>query len=176
MPSSQNWLKIVWLKCMANKNTDISNTFIRQMSKFYHSGIMDSPIPNREIRGLDDLASLHERVDKILGIVDGVNSNKGNMLFFVMYDIESNKVRTQVVKYLQRMGCSRVQKSIFLANLSVDKYSTIRQDLTEVQAAYENDDSILVVPISTDLLQAMKIIGQNLEIEVITKSKNTLFF
>ncbi|MBQ3950872.1 MAG: CRISPR-associated endonuclease Cas2, partial [Bacteroidales bacterium] len=32
-----------------------------------------------------------------------------------MYDIASNKVRRAVVKYLQRRGCHRVQRSIFLA-------------------------------------------------------------
>lgn len=161
---------------MAKIDRDISSNFIRRMSKFYHSGILDSPIPNRTVSGIDDLPSLEERVEKILGIAHNDKNNKGNMLFFVMYDIESNKVRNQVVKYLQRQGCSRVQKSIFLANLSANKYNTIKQDLTEVQAAYENSDSILVVPISTDILQAMKIIGQSIDVDVITKSKNTLFF
>lgn len=98
------------------------------------------------------------------------------MLFFVMYDIESNKVRNQIVKYLIRSGCYRIQKSIFLANLSHEKFNRIKDDLTEVQSYYDNNDSILLVPISTDYIQAMKIIGQNLNIDVITKSKSTLFF
>ena len=98
------------------------------------------------------------------------------MLFFVMYDIESNKVRNQVVKYLQRKGCVRVQKSIFLADLEITEYNNIRNDLAEVQAAYENKDSILVVPISSDYLCSMKIIGQKIELDVIMHSKNTLFF
>ena len=71
-------------------------------------------------------------------------------------DTEGNKVRTQIVNYLIRSGCHRIQKSIFLANLS--------------------HDSILLVPISTDYLQAMKIIGQTINVDVITKNKNTLFF
>ena len=98
------------------------------------------------------------------------------MLFFVMYDIESNKVRTQIVNYLIRSGCHRIQKSIFLANLSHEKYNKIKEDLAEVQSYYDNHDSILLVPISTDYLQAMKIIGQTINVDVITKNKNTLFF
>ena len=74
------------------------------------------------------------------------------------------------------MGCFRVQRSVFLADLPNDKYDKIRSDLTEVQAAYENNDSILVVPISTDYLTAMKIIGQTIDVDVITKQRNTLFF
>lgn len=98
------------------------------------------------------------------------------MLFFVMYDIESDKTRRLVVKYLENKGCTRIQKSIFLADLPMDKYQAIRDDLTEVQAAYNNNDSILVVPITTDYLRAMKIIGQNINVDIITHTKNTMFF
>lgn len=98
------------------------------------------------------------------------------MLFFVMYDVESNKVRRYVVKYLERQGCTRIQKSIFLADLEMSKFNEIKNDLAEVQAVYENNDSILVVPITTEYLRSMKIIGQNIDIDVITHSRNTLFF
>lgn len=54
------------------------------------------------------------------------------MLFFVMYDIESNKVRYQVSKYLIKKGCFRIQRSVFLAELSHEDYSQIRSDLAEV--------------------------------------------
>ena len=93
-----------------------------------------------------------------------------------MYDIESDKVRHQVVKYLQRKGCTRVQRSIFLADLAMSEYDGIRKDLAEVQAAYENNDSILIVPISADYLRSMKVIGQKVELDVIMHNKNTLFF
>jgi CRISPR-associated protein Cas2 len=97
-------------------------------------------------------------------------------LFFVMYDIESDKVRRLIVKYLQRKGCTRVQRSVFLADLPLKEYDNIRADLTEAQSAYDNDDSILVVPVSTDMMQAMRIIGKNIDIDLIMHSSNTLFF
>lgn len=103
--------------------------------------------------------SIDRRIEKILEIADNSHKNRYNMLFFVMYDIESNKVRNQIVKYLIRSGCHRIQKSIFLANLSHEKFNRIKDDLTEVQSYYDNNDSILLVPISTDYIQAMKIIG-----------------
>jgi len=150
--------------------------FVEIMRKFVRSGLEGSAVPNRIITNKDDITTLEERVDKILGIVKRDTRPAGNMIFFVMYDIEDNKVRTQIFKYLMRMGCYRVQRSVFLADLPNDKYNQIRNDLTEVQAAYENNDSILVVPISTDYLTAMKIIGQTIDIDVITKQKNTIFF
>ena len=41
---------------------------------------------------------------------------------------------------------------------------------------YTEKDSILITPISTDLLNSMKIIGKSIDVDVITRSKNTLFF
>lgn len=93
-----------------------------------------------------------------------------------MYDIESNKVRRLVCKYLIREGCSRVQKSIFLADLPIDIYNKIKTDLAEIQTLYDNEDSIIVLPVSTDYLRMMKVIGKNVDIDVITHTKNTLFF
>ncbi len=150
--------------------------FVEIMRKLTKSGLKGSPSPNRIISKLDEIITLEERIEKILGIIKNNNRPAENMIFFVMYDIEDDKVRTQIFKYLLRMGCSRVQRSVFLADLPNDKYDQIRKDLTEVQAAYDNNDSILVVPISTDYLTAMKIIGQTIDIDVITGKKNTLFF
>lgn len=151
-------------------------TFVEKMQKFIHAGISGSAASNRTSSGVEDLSSLDERIKRVIGIVNRVNRPASNMLFFVMYDIESNKVRHQVVKYLQRKGCMRVQRSIFLADLSMAEYDVIRKDLAEVQAAYENNDSILIVPISADYLRSMKVIGQKIELDIIMHNKNTLFF
>lgn len=144
------------------------------LRKIAQSGIKDSPPPNREMDEDYELIPIKQRVDKILGITE--NKKTTDMLFFVMYDIESNKVRSYVVKYLQRKGLYRVQKSIFLGKLDATQYNEIREDLTEVQQAYDNNDSILVVPISSDMLNSMKIIGQNINIDLITRNTSTLFF
>lgn len=74
------------------------------------------------------------------------------------------------------MGCFRIQRSIFLADIAPEKYNQIKSDLTQVQAYYDNNDSILIVLVSTELIKSMKIIGKSIEIDVITQTKNTLFF
>ena len=123
-----------------------------------------------------DIVSVEERVTALLGIIERQKKNRDRMLFFVMYDIESNKVRTLIHKYLKRKGCTPIQRSIFLANTSMDVYEEIKADLVAVQEAYENNDSIIVLPVSSDYLRMMKIIGQKIEVDVITHSRNTLFF
>lgn len=125
---------------------------------------------------LEEMDSLQERVDKILGIVNNKKRKITNMLFFVMYDIESDKVRNLVFKYLKKEGCFNVQKSIFLGDLPLEKFNTIKRNLQEVQSCYDNNDSILIVPISTDYLKSMKIIGKQIDIDIVLRNRNTLFF
>ena len=152
-------------------------SFVQQMRKFIHAGIDKSLAPN-ESRGpsWDEMPEIEERIKAIFRITNNLNRPAANMLFFVMYDIESNKVRRLIVKYLIQKCCTRVQRSIFLADLDTSEYETIRKDLAEVQAAYDNHDSILIVPISTDYLYAMKIIGQKIDLDLITHNKNTMLF
>lgn len=151
-------------------------SFVEKMKKFSRAGIPKPLSPNRTTGNLDGFTSLEQRVNFLLNIVKQTKRPFNHMLFFVMYDIESTKVRNQIVKYLLKNGCTRVQKSIFLADLPFNDYEQIRNDLAEVQQCYENNDSILIVPISTDYLKSMKIIGQSIDIDLIMKSKNTMFF
>ena len=70
----------------------------------------------------------------------------------------------------------RINNVLGLINSPKEKYEEIKQALTDVQSFYENHDSILVVPISTEYISAMKVIGQSINIDLILKNKNTLFF
>lgn len=151
-------------------------TFPQVMAKLKRAGIDNSPTIRSNPPDLTAIDSIDERVKKLIGIIRQKERDSTNMLFFVMYDIESNKVRHQVAKYLIKRGCFRIQRSIFLADLTPETYNQIKNDLVEVQACYENEDSILITPISTDTLNSMKIIGKNIDVDVITRSKNTLFF
>lgn len=154
-----------------------SKDYIELLRLLRRGGVAGSPPPNHpSFGGEDELDSIEDRVGRILGLVNRSERKPSNMLFFVMYDIESDKVRRYVAKYLEQKGCTRVQRSIFLADLEPSAYQSIRQDLTEVQAAYDNNDSILVVPISTEQLNAMKIIGQKIDVEIIAHTRNTLIF
>lgn len=135
--------------------------------------VMDVDATHADVEALE---SFEQRIKKILGLAEKSKKGQGRMLFFVMYDIENDKVRRLVSKYLQDKGCTRVQRSIFLADAPTAVYEQIRTDLGDVQAAYDNNDSIIVLPVSTDYLRMMKIIGQKIDIDIITHSKSTLFF
>ena len=157
---------------MAKKRIEL--TLPQRLAKLKHAGIEGSKMISTNSPEWEPMDSLEERVKQFLGIVS--NAKVTDMLFFVMYDIESNKVRQQIAKYLLKMGCFRIQRSIFLAELDSEKHERIRSDLTEVQSYYDNHDSILIVPVSTELIKSMKIIGKSIDVDIIMRTKNTLFF
>lgn len=159
---------------MAKKRLEL--TLPQRLARIRNAGIEGAKMITTHSSNWESLGSIEERVNRVLGIINNKDRKVTDMLFFVMYDIESNKVRHQIAKYLLKAGCFRIQRSIFLADLPPEKYERIRTDLTEVQSYYENEDSILVVPVSTELLRAMRIIGKTLDIDIIMRTKNTLFF
>ena len=159
---------------MAKKKNPLS--FVEKMKKIHQAGLANSPPANRTTTIDPDLPSLSERIEKLMGFIKRDPQNSLSMIYFVMYDIEDNKVRTQIAKYLIRKGCTRVQKSIFIANTDRTIYNEIQKDLKEVQQCYDNNDSVLLIPISTDEIRAMKLIGKNIDFDLAIKNRNTLFF
>lgn len=120
----------------------------------------------------EPLDNLDTRIDFLLSVTK--NNNKKHMVFFVMYDIENNKVRTLISKYLIAQGCTRIQNSIFLADTSKERMDAIVKDLTSVQETYENNDSIIVSPMSYVNFESMHIIGKQINMELIKKEKKMI--
>lgn len=147
----------------------------RQLLKHQAAIANHKPI-GHDCGDLDEVESLELRLHKVLDIVENPNRKAGNMIFFVMYDIASNKVHRAVVKYLQRKGCHRVQRSIFLADVPGNVCQEIQQDLQAVQQMYDNEDSIFIVPLSIDFIRTMKVIGVKVNFDLILKTKSTMFF
>ena len=69
--------------------------YIEILRKLSRAGIQNSPPVNRRTGNISDIQTLQERVDFLMGVVNKPTRPATNMLFFVMYDIESDKVRYQ---------------------------------------------------------------------------------
>jgi len=151
-------------------------SFVDKMRKLHKAGLEGSAPPNRSVSIDDGLTTVTERVERLIGVLKRNQQKKNEMIYFVMYDIESTKVRTQIAKYLIKKGCTRVQRSVFIASTDRGIFDQIQGDLKEVQECYENKDSILLIPVSTDEIRAMKLIGQNVDFDLALKNRNTLFF
>ena len=158
---------------MAKKKKEL--TFYEKILKIKKAGLSNgsnliTPVEKNAILPLSERLPM---VDKIL---KNFSSRKADDMYaFIMYDIENNKIRTQIAKYLISKGCVRVQKSVFLAELKRKSYSEIYQTLFEINSMYNNHDSIFFVPVGEDILNNMKIVGQNINFELITDLPNTIF-
>jgi CRISPR-associated endonuclease Cas2 len=124
----------------------------------------------------EQLAPLPDRIKTILGIVRHKPQKATTMNYLIMYDIEDNKVRRMVSKYLEQQGCIRIQKSVFMANTEHPKFNTIHENLKDINSFYENTDSIILVPVNVADVRSMKLIGSNVNIDILTDPPNTLFF
>lgn len=120
--------------------------------------------------------TLKDRIKKMLHLLQTAPVKATQMTFLIMYDIEDNKVRNEVAKYLKLKGCIRIQKSVFMVNTVHKIFEQVYKDLHEVQQYYENNDSIILVPFNTTDARSMKIIGKDVQIDTIVNKPNTLFF
>lgn len=124
----------------------------------------------------EELILLSDRIRQILHLVNRPSENPYDMLYLIMYDIEDDRVRTHIAKYLLSKGCIRIQKSVYLARSHQKIFQEINGTLQEVQEAYDNHDSILLVPVQSTSIGSMKIIGKDIQIQSLVDPPNTLFY
>jgi CRISPR-associated protein Cas2 len=154
-------------------------TFAECMAALGRAGLKysDSMRPDpRQARELETLER-EQRLEKLLDILKKTKNMKpGNVLTFIMYDIENNRIRRYVAKYLERQGYLRVQKSVFFGNVSRARHKAVCETLKAVNEKYENGDSLMFLPVSIDMFHNLKVVGRNLEYELTVEEKSTLFF
>ena len=126
---------------------------VEQIKRISTAGIANNPKIEVKKNEATSLLPLDERIHQLLGLKDEYLKDLNKMLFFIMYDIESNKVRRLICKYLMLKGCLRIQKSIFIANQTIEVFNIIKSELEQLQSFYFNEDSIIVLPITSDYLK-----------------------
>lgn len=136
----------------------------------------DRQIPNDKQRDLPSMATA-ERMHYIMNWLAEKSRVKSHlMLYMIMYDIEDDKIRTHLAKYLIKRGCLRIQKSVYLAKMSPAAMNDIAEVIKEINELYKNQDSIFILPVPEDKFQNMRVIGKNIEFEIVTKPRNVLIF
>ncbi|MCX6252327.1 MAG: CRISPR-associated endonuclease Cas2 [Bacteroidetes bacterium] len=151
-------------------------TFPEIIRKLKYAGLSNVDALNTVRSKEPEVEQISERIRKVFHLYKTASAKPDHMIFFIMYDIEHDKIRTQIAKYLLKKGCIRVQKSVFLAQKERKLFDEMHTTLKEIQEMYDNEDSIFFVPISTDELRSMKILGQNVTVDMILENKSTLFF
>ncbi len=145
-----------------------------QIARLRRSGLagtnwlQTTPEPTTDVEAEPDLAARLARLRQLrpLKITD--------MMCLIAYDIESNKVRTKVAKYLIASGCHRVQKSVYFARLSRSRYREIVEALRVINDLYDNQDSIFFLPVGDDNMNRLEVVGRDLYVEVVREQRHTV--
>lgn len=148
-------------------------TLAEKLARIREAGIQEIPGPRPEA---DPVLPLTDRIRLMLQIIRDRPVKATEMTYLILYDITEDKVRNQIAKYLEKQGCIRIQKSVFIARSENPRFQEIHDTLREVNSYYENQDSIMLVPVNASDVRSMKIIGKNVQIEAIVDKPNTLFF
>ncbi|MFQ6084422.1 MAG: CRISPR-associated endonuclease Cas2 [Candidatus Aminicenantia bacterium] len=96
------------------------------------------------------------------------------MLVWVVYDIVETKKRTKIARACKNYGLYRVQKSVFLGNISkndIDELAVKCKDLIDVEK-----DSVYIFPMCEDDFKKVKLLGQAFDKRFISDEVLTKFF
>lgn len=154
-----------------NKEFDLK----ARIEKLKKAGFNFSGSEKAEGNEEDELLPLPKRIQFILGIIQSQPVKATTMNYLIFYDIENDKVRRLIAKYLLSKGCIRIQKSVFLVHCEFKKFDEIKDTLKEINEVYENRDSIILSPLNIADARSMKLIGKNVNIEQIVDPPETVF-
>jgi CRISPR-associated protein Cas2 len=122
------------------------------------------------------LPPLKDRLEAIRDIFAELPTKTAlTMTYIIMYDIENNTIRARIAKFLKTMGLRRIQKSVFMGSIARPTLTRIYDTIKAIQAEYENNDSVIFMPIAADNLKSMRLIGHEIDVEYVLYSKHTVF-
>lgn len=96
------------------------------------------------------------------------------ILAWVMYDIADNKYRNRVAKKLKKYGLTRVQKSIFLGKLDLNRFN----ELCEIcqDEIDEETDSVYLFPFCQEDFRRIQVLGQGFDKKMVNDEILSKFF
>lgn len=96
------------------------------------------------------------------------------ILAWMMYDISSNKARSRVAKKCKKYGMTRVQKSIFLGKLDMNRFD----ELTEICLGEidEETDSVYLFPFCQEDFRRIQVLGQGFDKKLVNDEILSNFF
>jgi CRISPR-associated endonuclease Cas2 len=98
------------------------------------------------------------------------------MHYLVCYDIEDDRLRLRIAKYLLRKGFERVQKSVFfIYRMTQKERKDFSQYLEWLKQMLNPSDSLILIPIESKSYSKIRLYGSKLPREKFSK-KNLVFF
>ena len=93
---------------------------------------------------------------------------------WVIYDITENKQRNRVAKYCKQAGLIRVQKSVFLGSLELNRFDELSEMCKD--EINEDTDSLYLFPFCEDDFKKIKVHGQGFDKKLVSDDILQQFF
>jgi CRISPR-associated endonuclease Cas2 len=95
--------------------------------------------------------------------------------FMISYDISEDKFRTKIANKLIAIGLERVQLSVFIGVVKIQKVNDFISFFQKEMALLKAKDALIVLPLTVGHLQQMKRIGgKTIDLGLLTNTKLTL--
>ncbi|MEZ5043109.1 MAG: CRISPR-associated endonuclease Cas2 [Saprospiraceae bacterium] len=98
------------------------------------------------------------------------------MPHLICYDISANTLRTKISRKIQEYGLDRINKSVYLGNISESSLTNLELLIHKwLQAKGDPQDSLIIIPVTAAQIHQMKVYGLNeLDKEELSGDKSTL--
>ncbi len=96
------------------------------------------------------------------------------MIYWVMYDVKNDRIRSKIAKACEKIGLYRVQYSVFLGTLERSHVDSLQLQIEDL--INEKTDSVYIFPMSKDELKQTVLLGQAFDKKLITDEVQALFF
>ncbi len=95
------------------------------------------------------------------------------MLVWLIYDISINKTRNKIIKYAEQKGLYRVQKSVFLGNITKNDFDELK--LQSEELINKKTDSVYIFPLCEKDFKAVITLGKAFDQELVTDEIKAMF-
>lgn len=95
------------------------------------------------------------------------------MYVWVVYDIVDNKIRSKIAKKCLELGLYRVQKSVFLGNITRNDRDVLKLYVEEL--IDPSEDSVYIFPMNKEELKDTILLGQAFDKKYVTDEVYELF-
>lgn len=95
------------------------------------------------------------------------------MIYLVMYDIIENKKRTSIANICKDFGLYRIQKSVFIGDLSKAEKETFK--ILNLSMIDNLKDSLYIIPIDRDLAIEIETLGVSFDKKILESSSQVFF-
>ena len=93
---------------------------------------------------------------------------------WIVYDIVEDGKRARVAKYCKQAGLIRVQKSVFLGTLELNRLDELSERCK--QEIDENKDSVYLFPFCEEDFKKIKVLGQGFDKKLVSDDILQQFF